>query len=82
MVLDGIGKGKSAVNHYSILCTVYHAPLGRFSMVDISTAVRMVLVPKRSVLETPIREHSEVSLGVGTLFGVEQSRLENLPRGV
>ena len=61
---------------------VYHTPLGRFSMVDIST-VRIVSVSKRSAAETSRRELSEdVSFGIGTVLVVEQLSLENLPRGV
>ena len=51
-------------------------------MVDISS-VAVVLVPKRSALETVRRERSEdVSFGIGTLLVVEQSSLENRPKGV
>ena len=61
---------------------VHHAPVGRFHMVDISTAVGTVTVPKPSALETSRREISEdVSFGVGTLLVVEQSSQENRPRG-
>ena len=53
------------------------------SVVDISTMVGLVSVPKRSALETSRRELSEdVSFGIGTLLGVEQSSLKNRPRGV
>ena len=51
-------------------------------MVDIST-VETVPVPKTSALETPRRQLSEdLSFDVGTLLVVEQSSLENRPRGV
>ena len=64
---------------------VYHTitpPLGRFSMVDIST-VGIVPVPRRWALETSRRELSgDVSFGIGTLLVVEQSSLKNCPRGV
>ena len=51
-------------------------------MLDIST-VGIVSVPKKSALETSRRELSEdVSFGIGTLLGVEQSSLKNRPRGV
>ena len=51
-------------------------------MTDIST-VGMVLVSKSLALETLRRELSEnASFGVGTLLVVEQSHLENRPRGV
>ena len=54
---------------------VYRTPLGRFSMLDIST-VGIVSVPKRSALEASRRELSEdVSFGVGTLLFFEQSSL-------
>ena len=57
-------------------------PLGRFSMVDISTA-GVIPVPKRSALETSCRELCEdVLFGVVTLLVVEQSGLENCPGGV
>ena len=56
---------------------VHHTPLGRFSAVDIST------VGTVSALETSRRDHSEdVSFGIGTFLVVEQSSLENRPRGV
>ena len=51
---------------------VFHTSLDRFSMLDISTAVGIVPVPKRSALETFWRELSEdVSFGVGTSVVVE-----------
>ena len=52
-------------------------------MIDISTVVGIVSVPKRSTLDTSRRKLSEeVSFGVGTLFFVvEQSSLENAPGG-
>ena len=47
---------------------VYHPPLGRFSMVDIST-VGIVSVPKRSALKSSRRELSEyVSFGIGSVL--------------
>ena len=56
--------------------------LRRVFMVDIST-VETVPVPKTSALETPRRQLSEdLSFDVGTLLVVEQSSLENRPRGV
>ena len=59
----------------------YHTPLGRFSMLDIST-VGIVPVPETSALETFRRVLSEhVSFGIGTLLVVEQSSLETRPRG-
>ena len=63
--------------------TVYITPSWcRFSVLDIST-VGMMPVPTRSALEESRRELSEdVSFGVGTLLVVEQSSLENRPRGV
>ena len=67
---------------YRILCTVYHTPLGRFSVVDIST-VGIVPVPQRSALETRVRELSQdVSFGIDTLLDIERTSLENLPEGV
>ena len=49
---------------------MYHTPLGRFSMVNIST-VGIVSVPKKRALETSRRELSEgVSLRIGTLLVV------------
>ena len=49
---------------------------------DIST-VGIVSTPKRSALEKSGRELSEgVSFGIGTLLVVEQSSLENRPKGV
>ena len=69
---------------YRILCTTstsHHTPLGRFSVVDISTAVGIVPLPRRSALEPSRRERSEaVSFGIGTLSVVEKSCLENRPR--
>ena len=60
----------------------YHTPLGRFSMVDIST-VGIVSVPKRSSLETAITESfGDISLGIDAALVVEQSSLENNPGGV
>ena len=59
---------------------VYHTPLSRFSMVDISTAAGMVRVQTESALESSRRELSEdVSFGIDwyTLMVVEQSSLEN-----
>ena len=50
-------------------------------MLDIST-VGTVSVPKRPALEASRRELSEnVSFGISTLLVVEQSILENRPRG-
>ena len=44
--------------------------------------VLIVAVPKTSALETARRELSEdVSFGTGTLLAVEQSSLQNRPRG-
>ena len=56
-------------------------------MLDISTAVGKMEVPKRSALETSRRELSEdvsFGIGTGTLLVVEQSQssFENRPRGV
>ena len=68
-------------------CTVYNGlydtPLARFYMVDISTAVvEIVSVPKRSALETSVRELAEdVPFRIGSLLGVERWTLENRPRG-
>ena len=60
---------------------VYHTPLGRFSILNIST-VRIASVSKRPELETSRPELSEdVSFGIGTLLVVERSSLENRPRG-
>ena len=63
---------------------VHHTPLGRFSMVDIST-VGIVSVPKRSALESYRRElfffSEHVSFGVRTLLLVEQSIFENRGKG-
>ena len=65
---------------------IYHAPLGRFSVLDMSRVVGIVSVPKKQALERSRRELSEdVSFGVGTvgaLLVVEQSSLENRPRKV
>ena len=59
----------------------YHTPLGRFSMVDIST-VGIVSVPRKSALEASRGELSEdVSFSIGTLQVVDQSSLESHPRG-
>ena len=64
-------------------CLSHQPPLGRFSMIDISTAVGMVPVATTSALEASVRELSEdASFGIGTLLVVEQSSLENCPRGV
>ena len=62
-------------------------PLGRFSMVDISSAVVLIVgivsLPKRSALEASIRGLSaDVPFGIGALLVVRQSTLENRPRGV
>ena len=56
---------------------------GRFSVVDISTAVvEIVSVPKRSALELSRLEISgDVSFGIGTRLVVEQSSLESRPSG-
>ena len=60
---------------------VYHTPLGRFSMLDIST-FGVVPVP-RSALAISRRELSEgVSFGVRTQLFVEQSSFESRPRRV
>ena len=65
--------------------TVYHTtthPWVDFQVVDISTAVGIMPVPKWSALETSRRERSEdVPFGLGTLLVVERSTLENRPRG-
>ena len=62
----------------------FHTPLGRLSMVDISTAVEIVPVPKRSALKKSRREFSEdMTLGsatIGSLLVVEQLSLEIRPR--
>ena len=63
---------------------IYYTPLGRFSMVGISTD-GIVSVPKSSAWETSRRELSEdvpFGIGTGTFSVVEQSSLENRPRGV
>ena len=68
--------------------TVYitPSPLGRFSMVDISTAVGIVRVPKtRSALERSRQELSEgvsSEIGTGTPLIVQESSLAKRPRGV
>ena len=60
----------------------YHTPLGRLSRLEASTG-GIVSVPKKSALKTSRRELSEdVSFGIGTLLGVEQSSLKNRPREV
>ena len=57
---------------HTVYDDVYHTPLGRFSMLGIST-VEIVPVPKSSALETPRRELSkDVSFRIGTLLVVEQ----------
>ena len=59
--------------------SVYHTPMGRFPMVDISS-VGIVTVPRRSVLETSRLELSEdASFGIGTLLVVAKSSMENRP---
>ena len=68
---------------YSVYDGVYYIPLGRFSMVDVSTVVGIVSVPKWSAFETSRRELSEdISFGIGILLVVGQSTLQNRPRGV
>ena len=62
---------------------VYHTPLGRLSMLDISAAAGIVRVPKRSASETSRRELSEeISFSADTPLVVEQSSLENPRKGV
>ena len=61
---------------------VYHTPLGRFSIVHIST-VGIAPLQKRSALETTRRQLSEdAAFGVGALLVVEQSSLVDRPRRV
>ena len=76
---------------YRPFSTVYHTPLGLFSMVGImhSRDTTIVSVPKKKVgiLETSRRELSEdvsfgIGTGTGTLLVVEQSSSENRTRGV
>ena len=51
-------------------------------MVEISTMVGIVSVPKTAALEPSRRELSEdVPFGIGALLVVEQSTLEKRPRG-
>ena len=67
---------------YLYTAGVHHTPLGRFSMLDIST-VGIVSAPKRSALEPSRRELSEdVSSGIDALLVVEQSSLGNRSTGV
>ena len=64
------------------MTVVYHTPVGRFSMVDIST---IGVAPVRNIwaLETSRRKLSEdISSGVDTLLVIEQPRFENCPKGV
>ena len=59
---------------------VYHTPLGRFSMVDIST-VGIVPLPKKVVVGSISSKASEdVLFAVGTLLVVKQSGLADRPR--
>ena len=63
---------------------VYHTPLGRFPMLDISTVGTVSSVKKVDVRHLPISESfrkTHVSFGIGTLLVLEQSSLENRPRG-
>ena len=58
-----------------------YTSLGNFSVVEMSTG-GIVSLPKRPGVETSSRELSEdASFGIGTLLVVEQSSLENRPRG-
>ena len=55
-------------------------------MVDISTQLKMVPVPNESALEASRQERErelsqDVSFGIGNLLAVEQSSLEDSPRG-
>ena len=63
---------------------VYHTPLGRFTMLDISTAAGIVSgAEKVGVGTSRRRDRSEdVSFGIGTHLVVERSSLENRPRSV
>ena len=75
-------RSSIVVDYRTMYRTVYHTTLGRFSMIDISTAVGILSVPKRKALGTSRRELSErVSFGIGTLLVVEQSGFENRTRG-
>ena len=68
---------------YLYTAGVHHTPLGRFSMLDIST-VGIVSVPKRSALETSRRELAEdvrIVWYFRILLVVEQSSVENAPTG-
>ena len=75
---DTLSEGK---RNNDIQYRVRHTPLGRFCMHDIST-IEKVSVPNRSALQTFRRElYEDVSFGIGTLLVVEQSGLENHPKG-
>ena len=51
-------------------------------MVDVSTVVEIGSVLRRSALEASHLELSgDVSVGIDTLLDVEQSSLENCPKG-
>ena len=64
---------------YTLYYGVHHTPLYRVAMVDISTVGSRA----GTALEMSRRELSrDVPFGVGTLLVVEQSNLENRPRGV
>ena len=54
-----IGKGSVGDLKSTVHDGEYRTPLGRFSMVDVSTAVGIVSMPKRLALETSRRELSE-----------------------
>ena len=58
-------------------------PMALFSMLDASTSVGIVPVPKSTALETFRGEALEdASFVIGTLLVVERSSLENRPRGL
>ena len=75
---------------HATVCYVYHTPLGRHSMVDISTVsivgivgiVGIVPVPKRLALETSRRQLSEeVSFGMLPTWLSSNRALGKLPQG-
>ena len=62
-------------------CLSHQPPLGRFSVLDISIVGRLA-APKRSPLETSLRELSEdVSFGIGTLLVGRAIELGKPPQG-
>lgn len=80
--LELVRMGWVAPRAPTVYDAVYHTSLGRFFILDIPM-VWIVSVPKRSASETSHLELSEdVSVGTGTSLVVEQSPLENRPRGV